>query len=68
MRHARIQFWDDERAEGNSLIVTLKDGWRFEEPGEHVRGFDTVNEAMRAVRHSTACDCPQCKPSVTGNT
>jgi hypothetical protein len=26
-------FWDDERDIGNSLIVTLNDGWRFEEDG-----------------------------------
>ena len=39
MKHSRIEYWDDERAIGNSLIVTLVKGWRFEEKGEHVRGF-----------------------------
>ena len=37
---------DDERAEGNSIIVTLEKGWDFEdEKGCGVRGFDTIAEA-----------------------
>jgi len=36
---------DDERGEGNSIIVTLKKGWDFEdEKGCGVRGFETVAE------------------------
>lgn len=36
---------DDERNEGNSIIVTLAKGWDFEdEQGCGVRGFDTVAE------------------------
>jgi hypothetical protein len=59
-RNARIEEWDDERGIGNSLIVTLKPGWRFEEPGEHVRGFDTVAEARREVKLSQPCKCEAC--------
>jgi hypothetical protein len=58
-----IWFWDDERAIGNSLIVTLRYGWSFDpSESEHVRGFDTVAEA----RHATArkrlhqCACEEC--------
>ena len=37
---------DDERTEGNSIIVTLEKGWDFEdEKGCGVRGFDTLAEA-----------------------
>jgi len=61
MRHVRIEHWDDERSIGNSLIVTLKKGWRFEELSEHVRGFDTVKEAMEEVRNSKPCFCELCK-------
>lgn len=42
---------DDERAEGNSIIVTLEKGWYFiDEKNCGVRGFDTVAE----VRSGTA--------------
>ena len=61
MKHSRIEYWDDERAIGNSLIVTLVKGWRFEEKGEHVRGFDTKREAMAEVRAAKRCDCEQCR-------
>ena len=60
MKHAKIEHWDDERGIGNSLIVTLKKGWRFEENGEHVRGFDTKREALADVRSATKCDCREC--------
>jgi hypothetical protein len=62
-RHSRIETWDDERSLGNSLIVALKPGWRFEEIGEHVRGFDSVSEAMNEVRSSKPCDCSVCQRS-----
>lgn len=58
-RHKRIEFWDDERSIGNSLIVSLHYGWCFS-PGEHVEGFDTVNQAMKAVRDSKPCNCEEC--------
>ncbi len=41
---------DDERKIGNSLIVTLKEGWYFvNEPGCGVRGFDTVADAKKGT-------------------
>lgn len=37
---------DDERNIGNSIIVTLKDGWYYKaDPQCGVSGFDTVAEA-----------------------
>ena len=61
MKHRNIEFWDDERSIGNSLIVTLKKGLRFEERGEHVRGFDTKRQAMSEVRNAQPCDCKECQ-------
>jgi hypothetical protein len=61
MKHKRVQHWDDERGMGNSLIVTLIKGWRFKEPGEHVRGFDTKREALADVQAAKRCDCDACK-------
>jgi hypothetical protein len=61
MRLKKIEYWDDERSIGNSLIVTLKTGWRFKERAEHVRGFDTKREALAEVRSAVRCDCEQCK-------
>ncbi len=57
----RIDHWDDERALGNSLIITLKAGWRWPiEEGTHVCGFDTVTAARAALRQTIPCSCPTC--------
>jgi hypothetical protein len=67
-RHKRIEHWDDERSLGNSLIVTLIPGWKFSDDplmNEHVRGFDTVDEAMAEVRSAISCNCLQCRIAVT---
>lgn len=46
-----VAFVDDERSIGNSLIVTLVEGFCFKaEPGCGVRGYDTVTEAERESR------------------
>lgn len=44
---------DDERSQGNSIIVTLEKGWDFEdEKGCGVRGFDAVAEVKAGTtRH-----------------
>jgi len=48
-----VQFYDDERAEGNSLIITLKDGYYFKnEPDCGVQGFDNVKDAEVGTRES----------------
>lgn len=63
-RHRNIEYWDDERSIGNSLIVTLVRGLKFAADPlacEHVRGFDTVREAMQESRNAIPCDCQQCK-------
>ena len=39
---------DDERDEGNGVIVMLHDGWEFDlDPGCGTRGFDTLTEAVK---------------------
>jgi hypothetical protein len=44
---------DDERAIGNSIIVTLQKGFAFkDEPDCGVRGFDTVSEAKNGTAMS----------------
>lgn len=48
-----VAFVDDERSMGNSLIVTLADGYCFSaEPGCGVRGYDTVKDAEAETRAS----------------
>jgi hypothetical protein len=40
-----VKYIDDERAEGNSIIVTLSVPYTFcDDPGCGVRGFDSVQE------------------------
>lgn len=56
----RIAHWDDEREIGNSLIVSLKDGWRFPAAECHTEGFDTVRDAIEGLRETQPCDCATC--------
>jgi len=63
-RHKNIMHWDDERAMGNSLIVSLIKGKKFSaDPlaNEHVRGFDTISEAMSEVRSAIDCCYESCQ-------
>ena len=58
---ARVQFWDDERNLGNSLIVSVRRGWAFDPANrEHVRGFDTVKGALGDLREVSPCTCGEC--------
>lgn len=64
---SKVLYWDDERSIGNSLIVTLKSGWRFNtgpllrpDDATHVEGFDTVREANAAVAKAVKCECYEC--------
>jgi hypothetical protein len=65
VKSGKVEFWDDERTLGNSLIVTLKYGWSFS-PTEHegVRGFDKAKEAEAAVRQAVICGCNECEANV----
>ena len=59
-----IQFWDDERNIGNSLIVTLHSGfyWQDQGHGSHVRGEDSVKDILSALRcFAKPCNCQLCK-------
>lgn len=58
---AKVQHWDDERSYGNGIIVTLHYGHCFDDPGCHVRGFDTVKEARQGIKYSQPCSCPECQ-------
>ncbi len=59
-----VQFWDDERGDGNGIIVTLHYGWSFEH-SQHtgVMGFDTLREARDAIKLKNVerCTCKECK-------
>lgn len=59
----KVWYWDDERSIGNSLIVTLKPGWKWgTDPGvpTHVEGFDNPTEARKALRSVLPCSCNEC--------
>ncbi len=46
-----VMYVDDERGDGNSIIITLHEGYFFaDEPDCGVRGFDTVREAVEGTR------------------
>jgi hypothetical protein len=62
---SRIEDWSDERGIGNSLIVSLKDGWHWtvEGVGVHVRGFDNIKEAIADLRETAPCNCKTCVTS-----
>jgi hypothetical protein len=64
-RHKKILDWSDERAIGNPVMVTLAQGFAFadnnrDDAARHVRGFDTVKEAMHEVRAAAPCTCNRC--------
>lgn len=57
----RVMFIDDERDIGNSIIVTLAHGYRFDTTDvEHVRGFDTMREAKKEIKNAKTCSCLSC--------
>ncbi len=60
----RIAHWDDERDNDNSLIVSLKAGWRFPVVECHTQGFDTVREAIEGLRDSEPCECAECRKAL----
>ncbi len=46
-----VAFVDDERGDGNSIIITLKDEYDFaENPGCGTQGFDTAKDAQAGTR------------------
>lgn len=53
--HERVDLVDDERGNGNGVIVTLKKGWSFE-PGmdNRVSGEDSPTAMLAAVRGAHA--------------
>lgn len=56
----RVEHVDDERAIGNSIIVSLRDGWCFQEPGTHVFGEDTATAVRISMRSVKVCACAVC--------
>jgi len=49
--HARVEHVDDERAIGNSVIITLRQGWSFTAGQDNrVNGADTPSAALALVR------------------
>lgn len=56
----KVLHWDDERAMGNSLILSLKSGWKFIATECHTSGFDTVKEAIEGLRDTEPCLCAEC--------
>ena len=59
----RIEFYDDERGSGSSIIVTLKSGWEFKyDPlqATHVLGEDNVADIRSRLQSSGPCKCEEC--------
>ncbi len=53
-RDPRVMFVDDERAIGNSIIITLREGWTIDplDPHAGVFGGDTIAEVRETLRHA----------------
>ncbi len=53
----------DERAQGNTIIVSLKDGWYFkEDPNCGTRGFETVRETAMGTSRNAVYNPSMVKP------
>ena len=49
---------DDERDIGNSIIVTLKSGWKFKDgEQEGVRGYDTMKDLRQDTSKANVEQC-----------
>lgn len=50
----RVEIVDDERAMGNSIIVTMAPGWTLDprDPHDGVFGADTTTEAWTTLRRA----------------
>lgn len=47
----RVAHIDDERSDGNSIIVTLRKHWYWaDEPDCGVRGFDTLKDLKEGLK------------------
>jgi len=61
----QVENFDDERSDGNGIIVNLKKGWAFSphhssQSAIHVEGFDTIKEAISASKNASKCCCDDC--------
>lgn len=57
-----VEHWDDERNCDNGIIITVKSGYHWiDDHGLHVKGFDTVTEARKALRDIERCRCKLCE-------
>lgn len=68
--HKKVQYIDDFRNVGDSIIISLNPGWRFgfdelwynnADEGDHVEGTDTVNGARDLVSKAVPCNCKECR-------
>ena len=63
---AKVLYWDDERNIGNSIIINLNHGFKFNhdvhaENATHVMGFDTIKETVTELRSVIKCSCKECE-------
>ena len=55
----RVEIVDDERAIGNGVIITLRQGWTFSAMEDNrVAGEDTVSEALKLLRRAQRFEGP----------
>lgn len=69
-RHKKILDWSDERSYGNPIMVTLIQGFAYQDNNVddqalHVRGFETVAAALKEVRAAKPCGCNRCTGPAT---
>lgn len=72
LRNPRVLWVDDDRSVGGGWFVTLANGWAFDDavpPGSpwvgkgnacHCHSYDTVAEALDAIRSASPCACERC--------
>jgi len=63
-----VMFWDDERPQGNNLVVMLRAGYRYtSEPFNsqhdslHTMGASDLDEAIDNLRATEPCNCHECE-------
>lgn len=57
--HPAVEGISDERGMGDGFWVYLKDGWVYDNPGEHALHEDSPSECLKMLRGLMACDCSE---------
>ena len=61
----QLNIFRDVDADGDAYMLWLPFGFRFSDDLVHVRGFDTIDDIVKAAKNDVIeCDCDDCKKNI----